>query len=283
MGANVGFEFPRHPGIKCHAAASGSCWLLLEGADEPVRIEQGNCIILPQGLPFCLATDLSLPRVKFPCDIETRKPGDEILYDETGGCSIVGGVFPFAGRHSEMLLSSLPSIVHIRREADKQTIRWSLERMREELRHPQPGGSLMAQQLAYMILLQALRLHLQEGTAQGVGWLFALADPQIRTAIACIHDAPGDRWTLQGPANRIGMSRTVFAQKFKKRVGMTPMEYLTRWRMLLAGDHLKSSNNSVAAISSLLGYETESAFGRAFRRFWGHSPREHRRSNAARH
>ena len=107
----------------------------------------------------------------------------------------------------------------------------------------------MAQQLAYMILLQALRLHLQEGTAQGVGWLFALADPQIRTAIPCIHDAPGDKWTVQGLANRIGASRTVFAQKFKKRVGMTPMEYLTRWRILLASDRLKSSGDSVAAIS----------------------------------
>lgn len=165
VGAKVGFHFPKHSGIKCYAAASGSCWLSLEGAEEPVRIEEGDCFLLPQGLPFCLATDLSLPRVNFPCDIETRNPGDEVLYDETGGCSIVGGVFPFSGRHSELLLNSLPSIVHIRREADKETIRWSLERLRQELRHPQPGGSLMAQQMASTILLQALRLHLQNGAA----------------------------------------------------------------------------------------------------------------------
>lgn len=78
-------------------------------------------------------------------------------------------------------------------------------------------------------------------------------------------------------ANRVGMSRTVFSQKFKKRVGMTSMEYLRRWRMLLASDRLRRSDDSVAEISSSLGYETESAFGRAFRRFWGCSPREHRR------
>jgi transcriptional regulator GlxA family with amidase domain len=176
-----------------------------------------------------------------------------------------------------LLLNSLPSIVHIRREADKETIRWSLERMREELRHPQPGGSLMAQQLAYTILLQALRMHLREGASQGVGWLFALADPPMRTAITWMHDAPGHKWTLQGLADQVGMSRTVFAQKFKKRVGMTSMEYLTRWRMLLAGDRLRGSDDSVAAISSSLAYETESAFGRAFKRFWGRSPREYRR------
>jgi len=280
VSAKVGFQFPRHPGIKCYAATSGSCWLLLEGANEPVRIDEGDCVLLPQGLPFCLATDLSLPLVYFPCDIETRNPGDEILYDETDGCSIVGGHFPLMGSHSDMLLNSLPSIVHIRQETEKETIRWALKRLREELRDPQPGGSLMAQQLAYMILLQALRLYLQEGAAEGAGLLFGLADPHMRMAITWMHDAPGDKWTLQGLASRLGMSRTVFAQKFKKRVGMTSMEYLTRWRMLLASDRLKTSDDSVAAISSWLGYETDSAFGRAFRRFWGCSPKEHRRPHA---
>jgi AraC-like DNA-binding protein len=92
-----------------------------------------------------------------------------------------------------------------------------------------------------------------------------------------MHDAPGNKWTLQGLADQVGMSRTVFAKKFKKRVEMTSMEYLTRWRMLLAGDRLRGSDDSVAAISSSLGYETESAFGRAFKRFWGRSPRQYRR------
>ncbi len=86
----------------------------------------------------------------------------------------------------------------------------------------------MAQQLAYMILLQALRLHLQEGATRGVGWLFALADPPVRAAITWMHSVPGQKWTLQGLADRVGMSRTIFAQRFKKRVGMTSMEYLTR-------------------------------------------------------
>jgi transcriptional regulator GlxA family with amidase domain len=91
------------------------------------------------------------------------------------------------------------------------------------------------------IAILALRLHVQERAAQGVGWLVALADPHMRTAITCMHEAPGHQWTLQELADHVGMSRTVFAQKLKKRVGMTSMEYLTRWRMLLAGDRLKSS------------------------------------------
>jgi Cupin len=105
----VGFEFSEHPGIKCYAVASGSCWLSVQGVPEPVRITEGDCLLLPRGLPFCPATDLSLPRENFPCAVASRKPGEEVLYDETGGCSFIGGHFPLAGNNSEILLDSLPS------------------------------------------------------------------------------------------------------------------------------------------------------------------------------
>ena len=180
-----------------------------------------------------------------------------------------------------MLLGSLPPIVHIRKESDKAAIRWSLERMKEELRDPQPGGSLIAQQLAYMMLIQALRLHLVEGARSGVGWLFALADKQMSTAIACMHDDPGHRWMLQELAERAGMSRSIFALRFKETVGETPMEYLTRWRMLVAGDRLKNSDDSISVIALSLGYESESAFGKAFKREMGCSPKQYsHRSNS---
>jgi AraC-like DNA-binding protein len=154
-------------------------------------------------------------------------------------------------------------------------MRWSLERMREELRDPQPGGSLIAQQLAYMMLVQALRLHLADGARGSVGWLFALADKQMSAALACMHDDPRHPWTLKKLAERVGMSRSVFALRFKETVGKTPMEYLTRWRMLLAADRLKNSDDSISAIALSLSYESESAFGKAFRRVMGCSPRQY--------
>ena len=98
-------------------------------------------------------------------------------------------------------------------------MRWSLERMKEEVRNPQPGGSLITQQLAYVMLVQALRLHLADGARGGVGWLFALADKQMCAAITCIHDDPGHPWTLQELAERVGMSRSIFALRFKETVG----------------------------------------------------------------
>lgn len=128
-----------------------------------------------------------------------------------------------------------------------------------------------------MTLVQALRLHLAEGVRSGVGWLFALADKQMSVAITSIHDSPGHRWTLQELGERSGMSRSIFAMKFKETVGTSPMEYLTRWRMLLAGGGLKNSSDPLSVIAHSLGYESESAFSTAFKRVMGCSPRQYSR------
>ena len=150
--------------------------------------------------------------------------------------------------------------------------------MMQELRDPRPGSILVAEQLASMMLVQALRLTLAEGLRGGVGWLYALADPQMSIAINAMHEAPAQRWTLQTLAERAGMSRSTFALKFKQTVGDSPMEYLTHWRMLLAGDRLLNPRDSIASIAQSLGYDSESAFSTAFRRVMGSSPRQYSRS-----
>jgi AraC-like DNA-binding protein len=273
--SDMAIQFPKHQGIKCYAMVSGQCWLSVEGISDAVLLTAGDCFLLPRGLPFCLATDLSLPAVDFHTFRAARMSGSAVSNGESSERYIVGGHFTLTGSHADILLSSLPPIVHIQKESDKAAMRWSLERMREELRDPQPGGSLITQQLAYMMLVQALRLHLAEGARGGVGWLFALADKQMGAAITCMHDDPGHPWTLQKLAERVGMSRSIFALRFKETVGKTPMEYLTRWRMLLAGDRLKNSDDSISIIASSLGYESESAFGKAFKRIMGCSPKRY--------
>ncbi len=274
---DIAIQWPKHEGIKCYAMLAGQCWLSVQGVPEAVLVTAGDCFLLPRGLPFCLATDLSLTPVDFEVIRAAWRAGDGVASDEGDGRYIVGGHFVLTGSHADVLLRSLPPIVHIRKESDKAAMRWSLERMREELRDPQPGGSLIAQQLAYMMLVQALRLHLADAAGRGVGWLFALADKQMSAAITCMHDDPGHPWTLQKLSERVGMSRSIFALRFKETVGATPMEYLTRWRMLLAGDRLKNSDASIAGIAESLGYESESAFGKAFRRVMGCSPRQYGR------
>src|ERR1700677_1816329 len=282
VGGDTAIQFPKHQGIKCYAVVSGQCWLSVEGVPDAVLLTTGDCFLLPRGLPFCLATDLSLPPVDFLTFLSARGSGGAVSDNEGGGHYIVGGHFVLTGSPADILLKSLPPIVHIRRESDKAAMRWSLERMKEELRDPQPGGSLIAQQLAYMMLIQALRLHLTDAASTGQGWLGALSDKHMSIAIASMHNDPGYPWTLQSLAERVGMSRSVFALRFRETVGATPLEYLTRWRMLLAAHGLKNSGDSISAIALSLGYESESAFGKACRRVMGCSPRQYTRSGAPR-
>jgi AraC-like DNA-binding protein len=275
---DMAIYFPKHQGIKCYAMLAGQCWLVVEGVPDPVLLEAGDCFLLPRGLPFRLTTDLSLEPVHYILAWGRLSKTNDVPKIPEGARYIAGGFFGFTGGHAEMLLHWLPPIVHIRRESDKAAMRWSLERLREELRDPQPGASLIAQQLAYMMLIQALRLHLADATTAGRGWLSALADKHMSIAITSMHNDPGHPWTLQSLAERVGMSRSVFALRFREIVGTTPMEYLTRWRMLLAAGRLKNSCDGLSAIAQSLGYESESAFGKAFRRVMGNSPRQYTRT-----
>ena len=276
-GGEWSIHFGQHEGIKCYAVVSGQCWLSVEGVPDAVRLKTGDCFLLPRGRPFRVASDLALASVDARTFFPAPLNGGIAVLNGGGDFSVVGGHFALAGNHAGVLLGMLPPIVHIRKESDKAALRWSMERMRQELREPQPGGFLVAQHLAYMMLVQALRLHLAEGLKGGVGWLFALADKQMSAAINAMHDDPAHRWTLQELAVRAGMSRSTFALKFKETVGASPMEYLTRWRMLRAGDRFVNSSDPISVIARSLGYESESAFSTAFKRVMGCSPRQYSR------
>ncbi|WP_084214226.1 AraC family transcriptional regulator [Terriglobus sp. TAA 43] len=278
---DLAISFPKHQGIKCYAVLAGKFWLTLDGMADPIEMNVGDCFILPRGLPFQLASDLALKPVPYTVALDSLKKSAETPHLDDGARYMAGGFFAFTGSHAEMLLHSLPPVVHIRREQDKAALRWSLERMREELRNPQPGTFLIAEQLAYMMLIQALRLHLADAASVAPGWLSALSDRHLSAAIACMHNDPGHPWTLHLLAQRVGMSRSVFAHRFRETVGATPMEYLTRWRMLLAADRLKSSNEGLSAVAQSLGYDSPSAFGKAFRRVMGCSPKRYARPTAA--
>lgn len=277
LGGNWSIQFDAHSGIKCYALVSGACWLALDGVAQPVRLETGDCVLLPSGRPFRLAKDLDLEPLSFVSLLSGRWRGGIAMLNDGGETMILGGHFVFAGAHADILLGAMPSVIHLREETDRAGLRWALERMRHELVDTQPGGDLVAQHLAHMMLVQALRLYLADGGGRSSGWLFALADPQMSIVIGAVHADPARRWTLQALAEQAGMSRSNFAQKFKAAVGSTPMDYVARWRMLLAGDWLTNGTDPVSTIAVSLGYESESAFSTAFKRVMGCSPRRYAR------
>ncbi|TKT69917.1 AraC family transcriptional regulator [Aquamicrobium sp. LC103] len=274
-GGEWSIEFSnQHDTIKCYAVVSGGCWLAVEGISEPARLEAGDCFVLPTGRPFRLASDMAIQPVDSKTVFPPARPGGVVRVNDGGGVFLAGSRFAVSGSHASLLLDLLPPIVHIHKESEQTALRWSVERMMEEMRESQPGGFLIAQHLAHMMLVQALRMHLSDELNGSSRWFVALADKQIGVAIKAMHANPAYRWTLQELAERAGMSRSTFALRFRETAGETPMEYLARWRMLLAADKLENSNDPIARIAIALGYESESAFSTAFKRVMGCAPRQ---------
>jgi len=259
-------------GIKCYAVYSGACWVELAGA-FPIRLEAGDFVLLPTGQAFRLYSEADATPLGAEAFFSSFPAGEVAMLNGGGGCSGVGGYFDFDGLHAERLLTMLPPIVHIRAEMHKAPLRSSIERLMHEMREPQPGGSLIAGHLAQALLIEALRLHMAERSSSSTGWLFALADPQMYAVMAAMHAEPARRWTLKTLAGVAGMSRSSFAARFKATVGEPAIDYLTRWRMMMAAHQLTTGGLSVSAVAPAVGYESESAFGAAFKRVLGHSPR----------
>lgn len=275
-------QFPdQHKLIKCYAVVAGECWLAVDGVPDAAHLRQGDCFVLPRGRAFRLASDLALPPEPSSNYFPPPRPGAVVRINGGGDFFLVGSRFGVSGAHADILMGMLPPIVHIHGESEQAALRWSVERMMQELQAPQAGSSLVAQHLAHMMLIQALRLHVAQGAAHGAGWLFGVADRQLGPAIGAVHADPAHRWTLEALARHACMSRSAFAQKFRQTVGASPMEYVTRWRMLLAGDKLENSSDPVSVISFSLGYESESAFSTAFKRVMGTAPSQYGRRPAA--
>ncbi|MDQ2834509.1 MAG: AraC family transcriptional regulator [Acidobacteriota bacterium] len=282
IGSEQAIRFPKYEGIKCYALLAGSCWLTMLDA-EPVLLREGDCFLLPSGRAFSLATHPSARPVELQALLAALYSGLPGLCDGDPDCTLAGGHFLLGGDPADLLLGFLPPVVHLRTKDEKAAMRWSLERMRDELREERLGGSFLVQQLAYMMLVQSLRVHLAQASQEAVGWLYAMTDPQLKTAIVSMQANPANHWTVNGLAQHVGMSRSIFALKFKEKVGESPMEYLTRWRMLLAGDRLMTSPEPILSLALSLGYESESAFGKAFKRVIGCSPRQYSRGGNSRH
>ena len=276
-GGDWGVRFPAHGMIKCYSVVRGECWLAVDNIAEPIRLQSGSCFLLPRGWPFSLSSGPAQPLAAWETLSQQERyngilpltPGEDFL--------ILGSHFRLEG-DARFLPDALPPVVLLESEAQRETLRWAVERLLREMRDPQPGSTLIAQQIACTMLVEALRLHVAKYVENGSGWPAALADPRLGAALSAIHREPARAWTLADLAHASGMSRTAFAQLFKQRVGRSPMEYLTHWRMTIAAKRLKNQKESISSIAPAVGYKSESAFSAAFKREWGSSPREHSRA-----
>jgi AraC-like DNA-binding protein len=279
-GGDWALAFAADDSVRCYALESGACWLALDGGGAPMRLAAGDFVLLPGGQGYRLYSAPDAPTIDAFRFFPTVPAGETAVLNGGGGVCGVGGYFGFEGMHAERLLGVLPPVVHVRAQANKAALRGSIERLMRELREPQPGSALIAEHLAQALLIEALRLHLAEPSDRRAGWLFALADPRMSAALAAMHAEPARKWTLEALARVAGMSRSSFAVRFKDTVGEPAMDYLTRWRMMVAADRLANRGMPIAVVAPTVGYESESAFGAAFKRVMGYSPRQFAKATA---
>jgi AraC-like DNA-binding protein len=278
---------PRLEGVMIFiVVTSGACWLQLEGA-EPRLLQQGSLALIPHSTPHVIS---SAPDMEgeplFELPVEKVSERYEIMRHGGGGAMTrtMYGVVRFDDVAAEHLLGLLPQIINIDAWDDK-TGGWLQSTLRfiaSEAASLKPGGETVITRLSDVVVIQAIRSWLETAPTTETGWLAALRDPQIGKALALMHRRPGEDWSVDTLANEVGMSRSAFAARFANLVGQTPLRYLTEWRMRLARARLIDTGDGLAAISMDLGYQSEAAFCRAFKRVFGKPPGSIRRAEPGR-
>jgi AraC-like DNA-binding protein len=273
VAAPWGVEIPPLPGtIVFHLVTEGELVLDVDGGTTPMTA--GDIALVPHGTghtirdaPGSPATPLfDLPRV------EVGDRYERIRIDGPGPrTELVCGAVTFTGLGVARLIRSLPPVLRAARGQDEAWMRAAFEVIGAESRHPRPGGDVVTARLADILVVQVVRSWLESATPER-GWVAGLRDPLLGRALASLHADPGAPWTLASLADEAGMSRSAFAERFRMRLGEPPMAYVTAWRMDVAARLLRAEDLPLARVAERVGYQSEAAFHRAFRRAHGVTP-----------
>jgi AraC-like DNA-binding protein len=272
--------------IEYHVVMSGSCWGGLIG-EPAVFLEAGDIIVFPQGDPHVLASAEGMrgPRdAGFEQSVPPRRLPVRVDYGGTGHdpVHIVCGFLACDARPFNPLLATLPRVLYLK----KRTSGYSdmLEQFMScalvESRVPRAGGEVVLARLSELMFVEVVREYVASRKGAERGWLSGLRDEVVGRALAALHGNPAHAWTLEELAQRIGASRSVVASRFVDFVGVPPMQYLAQWRMQLAGNLLAEST-TLAAVAEAVGYQSEAAFSRAFKKIVGVAPATWRTERAS--
>jgi len=269
--------------IEYHLLARGTCWGHVVGK-EPMLLREGDLIVFPQGDAHVLS---SAPGMRAAPDMSAfARPSTPlpIMYELGGGgperARVVCGFLGCDERPYNPLLTALPKMIHLSAAASHATSGWLgtlLNIAVKESGSGRAGGENVLARLSELLFVEAIRRHIETLPPAETGWLAGLRNPIVGQALAALHGEPREAWTVDRLARLVGLSRSVFAERFTEMVGQPPMQYLAMWRMQLAS-RLLVEGGHVAAVAGAVGYESEAAFSRAFKKLVGQAPATWRRA-----
>ncbi|GGX89798.1 AraC family transcriptional regulator [Litchfieldella qijiaojingensis] len=264
-----------------HVLTHGECWASVVG-ESAVALREGDVVIFPRGDPHVMSSEpgmrgtvdlapYELPRPE-QLPLFASRQGDSLsmsrLDGERPSATLVCGFFGCDAHPFNPLLASLPQLLHVRARTDEDDdwIRHFIRFALAESTHKRPGGEALLERLSETMFVALMRRYLDEMPEGQSNWLAGLHDRYVGRALALLHQRPGDAWTIDKLAGRIGLSRSALHERFARFTGHAPMHYLTKWRMQVAAGLLRQSSAPVASIALEVGYVSEAAFSRAFRR-----------------
>lgn len=265
--------------IEYHVVTSGECWAtLLRDGGAPVRMKAGDVVAFPHGDAHVMS---SAPGMRAAMNLDDYRPPQApdtlpVLYELKGGdgerAHLVCGFLGCDARPFNPLLDALPRMLHMRGAQDGEWMQRFVAFATLEASEKRAGGASMLARLGEIMFIDLVRRYLAGLPDASANWLGGLKDRVVGRALNLLHEAPARDWTLESLAKETGISRSVMAERFAYHVGRPPMQYLALWRMQLAAARLDAGDGSIAQIASDVGYESEAAFSRAFKRAVGVSP-----------
>jgi AraC-like DNA-binding protein len=285
LGAPWGFTVRQSNGASFHFVVEGSCFVETKGDPSPLALQRGDLVILPRGDTHAVRDAPATPAQPLE-DLIAKSPPDERGRLSHGGrgkkTTLLCGAFDFEGSAALPLLLALPRRMVIRGDGPHLGwLRLLMDTLALEARRSSAGGAPLVDRLMDIVVIQAVRAQVGVLGGPDGGFLAAMRDPHLSAAIGAIHGQPAEPWTVAKLAKLVGMSRTVFATRFALLLGESPMRYLARFRMARAIEELKDSHASVAAIAERVGYASDVAFSKAFKRHVGVVPSAFRPSTSS--
>lgn len=268
-----------------HLVTRGQCWVKVTGVADPVCLSTGDLIVIPHGAEHALSDAPETPIKSL--DHVVQAAGFEgtgaLVYggeDNRAPARLVCGHFAFDPNVGRILLDSLPPyiVIHGFQSADTGWIDDAMKFITQEVHEEAPGAEAIINRLSEILFIQTIR-HYARGASTGL--MAGLRDPQLGRALSALHANPSGAWTVESLAQQAGLSRTVFSERMRERVGMSPMQYLTQWRMELASRLLMKKNANLGRVAPEVGYQSVGAFIKAFKKHYGVGPGRYQKTMLA--